>query len=89
MKKHFHEKDNDYKPVLPKLESMMNAESSTEALDNNKRSINFAENQLLNNLDLSKYLKRNGINQEELLSFFKAALAKNMKLKSNIKTTRF
>jgi hypothetical protein len=33
--------------------------------------------------------KRSGANQDEILSFFRNAIAKNMKLKSNIKTTRF
>lgn len=33
--------------------------------------------------------KRNANNKDELLTFFRNAIAKNMRLKSNIKTTRF
>ena len=51
-----------------------------------KRTLDAESNKRMKNIF---NLKRNGADQEEIVSFFRNAIAKNMRLKSNIKTTRF
>jgi hypothetical protein len=70
----YHGSEESYVPMLPEL-----ASQELDMANNEKRAAGRGKSSG----------KRNGANQDEILSFFRNAIAKNMKLKSNIKTTRF
>ncbi len=80
LKKLFHEREQEYVPHMPEIDLIV--ETDNELISNNNREANGMQQP-------AKLLKRSGANQDELISFFRNAIAKNMKLKTNIKTTRF
>ena len=98
MRKHFHAKDHGYAPLLPELESLLNVHANEAAAQKADTPAESSNMHLTSRNIYNKLLKRSGAGSgagsgasqdDQLVSFFKNAIAKNMKLKSIIKTTRF
>lgn len=72
----------DYKPFLADLEEL-------EAVEQAQPSRRFARNRFDERLKSAAKSKRSSHDSEELMKIFSQLMTNNMRLKSNIKTSRF